>query len=198
MGEIAEAAKLKAAAAKSKGAKHAGIDKVQKWKEGGISPVAAKKKEIQIARSKMVEEANKLSRLRAKPNAEVRTLYSWGDGSKGQLGHGELYTLAFFQTQSGQNQSTSQAKEKKFTCTGAPRKVTALLPKEGEASHKLGTIVTIFAHGTISSALTNKGTVLTWGDNTFGQLGLGDRLNRNVPCLVTQGWVKVNSGGADH
>ncbi|XP_075588809.1 RCC1 and BTB domain-containing protein 2-like [Dermatophagoides farinae] len=35
-----------------------------------------------------------------------------------------------------------------------------------------------------SLALTNAGKIYSWGRNDFGQLGLGDKKNRNTPCLV--------------
>ncbi|KAH9501477.1 RCC1 and BTB domain-containing protein 2 [Dermatophagoides farinae] len=34
-------------------------------------------------------------------------------------------------------------------------------------------------------SITNKGDIYSWGHNDFGQLGLGDRKNRNTPCLVS-------------
>jgi hypothetical protein len=41
-----------------------------------------------------------------------------------------------------------------------------------------------------SVALTTTGRVFTWGSNSSGQLGLGDRVDRNAPVQVnmTEGW----------
>jgi hypothetical protein len=36
-----------------------------------------------------------------------------------------------------------------------------------------------------SVALTTTGRVFTWGGNAYGQLGLGDRVDRSSPCLVS-------------
>ena len=33
--------------------------------------------------------------------------------------------------------------------------------------------------------MTNSSEIYSWGDNFFGQLGLGDQNDRNTPCLVT-------------
>ncbi|XP_075588699.1 uncharacterized protein LOC142597649 isoform X2 [Dermatophagoides farinae] len=35
-----------------------------------------------------------------------------------------------------------------------------------------------------SFSITKKGEIYSWGNNVFGQLGLGDEKNRNTPCLV--------------
>jgi len=193
--EIAEDYKLKSMAKKKQQIKSGQLDKCAKFKAEGMTSKEKRledKKKHTKDRKKRVAEAEKLGRLRMKPNAEVRTLYSWGDGTKGQLGHGELYTAGFFKTQSGNKESVNQLKAKNFSCTGAPRKVVALLPKDGQKENPLGVLVQVYASGSNSAALTNKGTVLTWGDNTYGQLGLGDKKERNVPCIIDEGWLKVN------
>jgi alpha-tubulin suppressor-like RCC1 family protein len=45
-------------------------------------------------------------------------------------------------------------------------------------------IVKIAAGRYFSLALTDKGELYSWGDNDCGQLGLGDRQDRNLPSLV--------------
>lgn len=192
--EIAQEHRLKQVALKAQRLKSDKVDKVEMWKQKSMNNRDKKKdekKQKTREKRKLVEAAEKMARLKARPHAEVRTIYTWGDGGKGQLGHGELYTLAFFRTQSGNKESTSQMKMKNFTCTGAPRKMLALIPKDGHAEHAEGQIIKIVARGSNSAALTNRGTILTWGDNTFGQLGLGDKKIRGTPERITQGWLKV-------
>jgi hypothetical protein len=48
-----------------------------------------------------------------------------------------------------------------------------------------GTAVDVAAGGTHSCAVTQQGTVQCWGDNTFGQLGTGDTVNRNAATAVS-------------
>lgn len=38
--------------------------------------------------------------------------------------------------------------------------------------------------GNSSFALTQSGKVYSWGNNKHGELGLGDALNRHIPCLI--------------
>jgi len=168
--EIAQEHRLKQTALKAQRLKSDKVDKLAEWN---------KKNTLSIKDQK------------AKPNAEVRTLYTWGDGGKGQLGHGDLYTIAQFKATSGSKESTSQMKQRNFTCTAAPRKSVALLPKDGQPEHPDGSLVKIFARGSNSAAITTKGFVLTWGDNTYGQLGLGDKKHRGIPERITKGWQRV-------
>jgi alpha-tubulin suppressor-like RCC1 family protein len=45
--------------------------------------------------------------------------------------------------------------------------------------------------------LNNNGQVFSFGNNQFGQLGLGDVINRHLPSLVPSlsNIVKISSGG---
>ncbi len=45
-------------------------------------------------------------------------------------------------------------------------------------------IVSIHAGKYFSAAITNAGDVYTWGDNPYGQLGVGDMDDRTIPTLV--------------
>jgi len=47
------------------------------------------------------------------------------------------------------------------------------------------TIASVAAGGTFSLALTSTGSVLAWGDNSFGQLGNGTTINSSVPVVVS-------------
>ena len=46
-------------------------------------------------------------------------------------------------------------------------------------------IIQISANGAHSLILSNKGQVYACGDNYYGELGLGDNINRNIPTLIT-------------
>jgi alpha-tubulin suppressor-like RCC1 family protein len=49
-------------------------------------------------------------------------------------------------------------------------------------------------------AMKNDGSLWAWGNNGFGQLGLGDTISRTVPTRVGSDtdWVKVDCSGAGH
>jgi len=50
--------------------------------------------------------------------------------------------------------------------------------------------------GTSAAAITTNGELYTWGNNNFGQLGLGDTTNRNAPLRVgaQNNWTKIAIG----
>jgi len=60
-------------------------------------------------------------------------------------------------------------------------------------------VVAIGARGSTTVALKADGTVWNWGANDFGQLGVGDMVNRNMPVQVT-GLTGVTTigGGRSH
>jgi len=102
-------------------------------------------------------------------------VYSWGWGSMGQLGHGDLKSSNF------------------------PRKI--------EFFEKHGLVVDyISCGGCHSAAVTKDGTVYTWGEAHWGQLGLPKEfsdLHQSLPakCPVLQDGseekiVKISCGGA--
>lgn len=49
-------------------------------------------------------------------------------------------------------------------------------------------IVKIVLGGTHSAAITSKGRILMWGQNKFGQLGDGTRIDRSSPIEITSGF----------
>merc|ERR1712100_228252 len=110
----------------------------------------------------------------------MRSMYTWGDGGKGQLGHRELYTEAHF---NANNPKGAIVKLRKFTRLECPRLVESLVgwctPQE------YGHIKAIKANSCQSGLLTDKGILMTWGCNDNGRLGTGDTKNRCVPSPMT-------------
>ena len=97
------------------------------------------------------------------------TLYAWGANHVGQLGNGE----------NGTNFNDKS--------------------KDKTAPIQIGTDrdwQTISAGNTYSRAVKTDNTLHTWGNNVFGQLGMGDRTNRNSPTKVGSDtdWESINGG----
>lgn len=98
------------------------------------------------------------------------TVWAWGQGSHGELGVGPTINMY------------------------SPVQVHG----PGDVGFLTG-IVAIAAGATHSLALKNDGTLWSWGDNSFGQLGDGSTTQRNTPVQVagltgiisiqTQGWL---------
>jgi len=59
-------------------------------------------------------------------------------------------------------------------------------------------IVAIAAGGAHSLALRADGTVWTWGDNAWGQLGDGSTDGRSLPAIVPGGFMKAIAAGRRH
>jgi alpha-tubulin suppressor-like RCC1 family protein len=85
---------------------------------------------------------------------------AWGTNKNGQLGVGTTEGSAL------------------------PLPVCTVAESPCKEGHKLGGVVAIAASGAHSMALLKNGTVLTWGENKYGQLGDSTKQNRNVPVPV--------------
>ena len=59
------------------------------------------------------------------------------------------------------------------------------VPERLRLDRSWGTVISICAGDYHTVALTDRGTVLTWGANTYGQLGLRNRKDRPHPTAVT-------------
>lgn len=160
------------------------VDKMPSWvKKKAMDADEKARVEAKIKKKKrrkeLLQMESERQRLQREDN-EMRTLYTWGDGGKGQLGHRELYTEAYFKQT---NPKGAVVKLRKFTRLDCPRLVESLVgwttPKE------LGHISSIKAGGCQSALLTTKGMLMTWGSGENGRLGLGDDKNRSVPTPVT-------------
>lgn len=100
------------------------------------------------------------------------TLWAWGNNTYGQLGLGDAVNRSV-PTRVGANSNW-----KKVACG---------------AYHT----VAITADGAITAT---GGTLWAWGNNTYGQLGLGDTVSRSVPTMIDSGyglWSSV-ACGANH
>src|SRR6478609_365846 len=58
--------------------------------------------------------------------------------------------------------------------------------------HVWQVVSTGFSH---TCGIRTDATLWCWGDNEYGQLGLGDQKDRWVPRRVGTGWVDVTAGG---
>lgn len=85
-------------------------------------------------------------------------VYAWGNNSTGQLGDNTT-TLRRIPVETNMALGTS-----------------ALFGK---------TVVRIAAGATSSVALCSDGSVVAWGDNTYGQLGIGTQVSQKVPVLTS-------------
>ena len=97
------------------------------------------------------------------------TLYAWGANHDGQLGNSE-------------NGANFNDKSKDKT---APIQVGT--DRDWQ---------TVSAGHSYSRAVKTDNTLYTWGNNVFGQLGMGDRTNRNSPTKVGSDtdWESINGG----
>lgn len=172
--------KLKAAM--SKKGKSASTSTLPAWlqKTMGADADKEKKKEARKEKARNAQLEAELRQNRQRKDNEVRTLYTWGDGAAGQLGHGGLYTEALFLKSAPKGAVT---KLRKFTVLPRPRLVEFII--DCCTTQELGMICQIAAWGSQSALLTSKGKVLTWGKGEMGRLGHGDELNRDRPTLVT-------------
>jgi alpha-tubulin suppressor-like RCC1 family protein len=100
---------------------------------------------------------------------EDGTLWTWGNNSRGQLGIG---------TTTGTNRPVQVGTNADWIAVAAPGGTLI-------SSHSLG--------------LRSDGTLWSWGDNAFGQLGTGTNKNSNVPQQVgTNNTWRAMASGNDH
>ncbi|KAF6160005.1 hypothetical protein GIB67_033089 [Kingdonia uniflora] len=125
-------------------------------------------------------------------------LFTWGDGDKGRLGHGDkdprlgpacvaaLLDISFCQVSCGHNVTVALTTLGRVYTMGqlgsyeAVEKVPTCI--EGEISNSL--IQEISCGSYHIAVLTSKGEVYTWGKGANGRLGHGDNDDRSYPTLV--------------
>ena len=148
-------------------------------------------------------------------------VYTCGDNSMGQLGLGDrdprhtprllprLQHESVIQVACGKFHSLALTMESVVYAWGCNeqgqlgtenRDASCVCPNPVLVLHSLF-IAQINAGAAHSFALTSSGSLFSWGRNNFGQLGLGDTTDRNVPALVVSiqnKFVVSVSGGEEH
>jgi len=149
-------------------------------------------------------------------------LFCWGDNRHGQLGTGDTVAHAaptrvpisggaariYLPTGDGEYTSETGA----FTCVQTA--AGALLCWGDNTYGQLGTgdlkarssadtsspaltdAQSVFAGETFACATTKKGALECWGDNRYGELGVGDTSARSKPTAVPPGTLGLTAGGA--
>ena len=170
--------------------------------------------------NKSIEKEDKLkSSLKEKELKELKDkaseiftqhIYSWGFGKYGQVGvrnlNYSLYPLRLdisnseiFQVAGGEfhsfvltvDQILYTFGKNTFGQLGLDHNITVIEPIFHPLTSKLK-ITQIICGGEHTIALSQSNELYTWGLNVFGQLGLGDEINRNKPELV-----KINGMESD-
>ncbi|XP_074274567.1 PH, RCC1 and FYVE domains-containing protein 1-like [Silene latifolia] len=130
-------------------------------------------------------------------------LFTWGQGDKGQLGHGDkesrlvpeciepLMNVNFFKVSCGRDLTVALTTSGKAYTMGSSAYGQLGCPEADGSNLNCieGNIAGIFiediacgSHHVV--ALTSKGEVFTWGKGTNGQLGHGDNDHRSKPTVV--------------
>eukprot|EP00916_Digyalum_oweni_P016510 GHVL01027078.1.p1 GENE.GHVL01027078.1~~GHVL01027078.1.p1 ORF type:complete len:443 (+),score=86.39 GHVL01027078.1:258-1586(+) len=137
---------------------------------------------------------------------ENGVLLTWGRGNNGRLGHGLEEDENFPKIVEGLTSQVLQVSCGDFhtacivsSVTGVPMCLSWGLGGNGRLGHGdeidrwLPTpikslegvnIILIVCGGHHSAAITDDGSLLTWGGGAFGKLGTGDRLNRLTPTKI--------------
>lgn len=98
-----------------------------------------------------------LGRFHSAAITENGNLYIWGCNSNGQLGLGDKEVPEYTV----------------IVGAASPQRVTSL-----------SDVIAVSLGDTHSAAITANSNVYSWGDNQFGQLGLGDKASRRIPTPV--------------
>ena len=126
---------------------------------------------------------------------EIRSVYTWGDGEWGQLGHGTSYTREFCKTiVKGGPQIKQQSIMRENTSLTSPRKVEALFGVP---------VVGLAAKSQHSMCISEQGDLYTFGCGIHGRLGHGDEKHVNVPKLVEafagkEKIINISAGESQH
>jgi len=191
--------KQKQAAAMQKNGKNMDMGAMPGWLQKAVSSSSDNteaKQEDRKNRFQLRIQNEEMEKKRKRVDNEVRTLYTWGDGGMGQLGHGEFYTEEYFDAH---NPKTAVQKKREFTRLMKPRCVEYVMEAcNAKGVGSVGVIRSLAAWGQQSAAVTSKGKVLTWGKGEYGRLGHGHERNANVPRLVTGFNDSVGQLGPGH
>lgn len=136
------------------------------------------------------------------PRSSAGNLFTWGDGNKGQLGHGDIESRLFpqcvaavvdeniCQVACGNNLTVALTSSGQVYSMGSPEYGQLGNPTaDGKTptcvQNKSADCFVEIACGSYHVAiLTSKAEVYTWGKGTNGQLGHGDNDSRSSPALV--------------
>ena len=128
------------------------------------------------------------------------SLFSWGDGEDGKLGvgdedmrivptlvQGELKGKTVAQVSAGEQHSACVTADGELYAWGyLSNGYTVVLPTlvRGPLQGTVVTQVSASGSGCCTLCVTVEGAVYSWGRGDFGQLGLGDTQDRQLPTLV--------------
>ncbi|KAJ7953791.1 Regulator of chromosome condensation (RCC1) family with FYVE zinc finger domain [Quillaja saponaria] len=151
----------------------------------------------------VVEVMNKSSSTGSSGDSPPGRLFTWGDGDKGRLGHGDkecrlipdcvdaLANESIFRVACGDNLTVvlttlGQVYTMGSTAYGQLGNAAAngKVPSRVEGKIAESFIEEIACGSNHVAVLTSKAEVYTWGKGSNGQLGHGDIYHRNTPTLV--------------
>ncbi|PIA62631.1 hypothetical protein AQUCO_00200561v1 [Aquilegia coerulea] len=136
-------------------------------------------------------------------NSSSGKLFTWGDGDKGRLGHGDkeprlvpacvasLVDVSLCQVACGHNITVSLTTSGRVYAMGSTAYGQLGIPEsdgklpscvEGKISDSFVEEIACGSHHV--AILTSKNEVYTWGKGANGRLGHGDNNDRNTPALV--------------
>ncbi|KAK8950606.1 Ultraviolet-B receptor UVR8 [Platanthera guangdongensis] len=111
--------------------------------------------------------------------SDVGQVWGWGYGGEGQLGLGSRIRMVSSPHLVPCIESASYGKDK---ASGYNKGITS---SEGQIYRVTGSFVKAIAcGGRHSAAVTDTGAILTFGWGLYGQLGLGDSIDRSLPSQV--------------
>lgn len=144
------------------------------------------------------------------------TLWGWGNNNRGQLGLGDRFNYRSSPTQIGSSSDWNNISVGSFSVVATKTNGTLWTwghngqgqlgqndttsrssPVQVGASPPSGRTWSMVSNGYYSVLATqNSGTLWAWGQNSFGQLGLGDTNTRLSPSQVgvASSWSKISCG----